>query len=266
VAATVWFPESGGTGVWTFDINGRESRQLTFPPEVGRRPVWSPDGERLAVGTSPIVGSPKLGIVDLATGKTEEFVDPSKTQPHALPTDWSADGRFIVFEDGLGEEVREVWIADVASHNLVPLLRTKFPQWGTAFSPDGGQLAFVSMESGRPEVYLQAFDSSPSPHVVGERRQVSRNGAWLARWDGKGKEVFYVGLDNNLYAAKVTGRVAFREPQRLFPIPGVSQFGTTRDFQFDVSPDGQRFIMPTTGSVAPPPFTVIENWQDKFHR
>jgi len=58
----------------------------------------------------------------------------------------------------------------------------------------------------------------------------------------------------------------FGEPKALFRIAGTPQFGTTRDFQFDVSPDGERFILPTTGSVAPPPFTVIENWQDKFHR
>jgi hypothetical protein len=45
-----------------------------------------------------------------------------------------------------------------------------------------------------------------------------------------------------------------------------SQYATTSDFQFDVSPNGQRFFMSTTGSLPPPPFTVIENWQDKFRR
>jgi len=265
-AATVWSAENGGTEVWTFDAAGKESRQMTFPPDVYRRPVWSPDGTRLAVGWSPIVGGPQLAILDAASGKAEPFADSSAKQPHGLPTDWSPDGRFIVFEDGVGEEVREVWVADLASHKFVPLFQNKFAQWGTAFSPDRRQIAFVSMESGRPEVYLQGFDASPSPHVVGDRRQVSRDGAWLARWDGSGRELFYAGLDNTLYALKVTGPVVFGEPKRLFRIPGVPQYGTTRDFQFDVSPDGQRFILPTTGSVAPPPFIVIENWQDRFHK
>jgi len=266
VASTVWSAENGGTEIWVFDAAGKESRQLTFGPEVYRRPVWSPDGKRLAVGWSPIVGGPQLAILDVTSGKAEPFADPSAKHLHGLPTDWSPDGQFIVFEDGIGEEVHEVWLADLTSNRFVPLFQNKFPQWGTAFSPDGRQIAFVSMESGRPEVYLQGFDAAPSPHVVGDRRQVSRDGAWLVRWDGSSRELFYVGLDNTLYAVKVTGPVAFGEPERLFRIPGVPQYGTTRDFQFDVSPDGQRFITPTTGSVPPPPFIVIENWQDRFRR
>ena len=49
-------------------------------------------------------------------------------------------------------------------------------------------------------------------------------------------------------------------------LPGSPQFGTPTDFQFDVAPDGQQFAMTTAASASPPPFTVIQNWQDKFHR
>lgn len=101
--------------------------------------------------------------------------------------------------------------------------------------------------------------------MVGERRQVSRDGAWLVRWRGDGRELFYLGLDNLLHAVPVQGPLEFGEPKPLFRIHGAPQFGTTRDFQLDVSPDGQRFILPTTGSAPLPPFTVIENWQEKFH-
>jgi dipeptidyl aminopeptidase/acylaminoacyl peptidase len=216
------------------------------------------------MGTS-LNGGPHLGLIDLSGGAPDVFQSASG-QHMSLPTDWSTDGRFIAMDDGLGQEQHETWIADVASRKVTPLLTNKFAQWGVAFAPDGKQIAFVSTESGRPEVYLQAFESTPSPHVTGDRRQVSRDGAWLVRWDGKGHELFYLGLDNTLYAVKVTGELAFGEPQSLFRIAGIPQYGTTRDFQFDVSPDGQRFIIPTTGSVPPPAFTVIENWQDKFRR
>jgi len=261
VAAPVWSPENGAPGIWIFSAAGRESRRLTFPPEVHLRPVWSPDGTSLALGRSQYVGGARLATLDLTGNAAPEgFV--ASEHFVATPTDWSSDGRFIVLDDGVGEEQHVVWIANVASRKLIPLLKNDFPQWGAAFSPDGKRIAFVSLESGRPEVYVQAFESTPAPHVAGERRQVSKDGAWLVRWRGDGRELFYLGLDNLMYA--VPSEIG--EPKALFRVAGAPQYGTTRDFQFDVSPDGQRFILPTTGSVPPPPFTVIENWQEKFRR
>ena len=75
-----------------------------------------------------------------------------------------------------------------------------------------------------------------------------------------------MGFDNQLHAAPVRGVIDFGESKALFPIAGVPQYATTRDFQFDVAPNGERFIIPTTGLATPPPFTVIENWQEKFRR
>jgi hypothetical protein len=268
VAATIWSPENGGTGIWIFAANGRESRRLTFPPDVDRRPVWSPDGTHLALGRSPAVGAGDLVTLDLTgNGTPEGFVNESHGEHLVtLPTDWSADGQFIALDDGIGEEHQVVWIADVAKRTLKPFLKNGFAQWGMAFSPDGKRIAFVSLESGRPEVYVQAFESTPAPHVVGERHQVSKNGAWLVRWRGDGRELFYLGVDNLLHAVPVREPFELGEPKPLFRVAGAPQYGTTRDFQFDVSPDGERFIMPTTGSIPPPPFTVIESWQEKFHR
>jgi len=102
--------------------------------------------------------------------------------------------------------------------------------------------------------------------LAGERRQVSRQGAWLVRWRADGRELFFLGLDNVLYSVRVEGTLTFGDPVPLFRIAGPTQYGTPRDFQFDVSPDGQRFILPTTGAAPPPPFTVIENWQDQSRK
>ena len=274
VAATVWSPQTGGAGVWIITASRSESLRLTYPPEVHRRAVWSPDGVHLALGASADAHTgPRLAILDLTAGGTQHvFADTLPPGQAAklthfanLPTDWSSDGRFVALDDGVGSEVQKALLADVLGHSVTPLLEDKFPQWGIAFSPDVSRIAFVSTESGRPEINVQGFAPSPGPHLVGERRQVSRDGAWQVRWRADGRELFYLGLDNELYVVPVKG-AEFGDPRPLFRIAGVSQCGTTRDFQFDVSPDGQRFILPTTGSAPPPPFTVVENWLEKFHR
>jgi Tol biopolymer transport system component len=226
----------------------------------------------VAFGASK-TGPPRLALLGTADAGREQQVLNQGSEDQAerlgqieLPTDWLRDGRFIAFDTGLGEEEQEVWLADTASGGIMPLLHGESAQWGAVFSPDGRSIAFVSTESGRPEVYVQAFDPLPSPRLVGKKRQVSREGAWMVRWRPDGRELFYLGVNNWLHAAPVGATLQIGDPKPLFRIEGNTQYGTTSDFQFDVSRDGQRIIMSTTGSVAPPAFTVIQSWQEKFHR
>jgi DNA-binding winged helix-turn-helix (wHTH) protein/Tol biopolymer transport system component len=272
VAAGIWTPASGAPDLWLFTTDGRESRRLTYPPASHARPVWSPDGNRLAFTTSRI-SAPFLATLALRETGGEQPVMNQASREEAIranqiqmPTDWSRDGRFIAFDTGLGEEEQEAWLADTSNGNVMPLLRGESAHWAVAFSPEGRHIAFLSAESGTPEVYVQGFDPLSSPHLVGVPSQLSTGGAWFVRWRPDGRELFYVGIDNRLYAVPVRSGFQLGEPKALYRIPGIAQYGTTSDFQFDVSRDGQRFIMSTTGSVSAPPFTVIGNWQEKFHR
>jgi eukaryotic-like serine/threonine-protein kinase len=269
VAAGVWTPDAGGPDIWVFDRNGRESRRLTYPPSSHFRPVWSPDGKLIVFGSSRTAG-PRLTTLKMVEGETEQPMKESAHVPHPadvqVPTDWSSDGRFIVFDTGLGEENRQVWLADAVDGRAIPFLHGDSAQWGAAFSPDCKQIAFISEQSGRPEVYVQDFQSTPTPQLVGERRRISRDGAWIVRWRADGRELFYAGVDSRIYAVQIAHGAVVGEPKALFQIPGNPQFGTPTDFQFDVAPDGKQFAMTTAASAAPPPFTVIQNWQDKFRR
>ena len=272
VAAGIWAPASGAPDLWLFSTDGRESRRLTYPPAAHSRAVWSPDGNRLAFSTSRI-SAPLLATLAVSeTGDGQPVMNQASREQAIrvsqiqMPTDWSKDGRFIAFDTGMGEEEQEAWVVDTSNGNAMPLLRAKNAQWAVAFSPDSRHVAFLSAESGTPEVYVQGFDPLPSPHLLGAQSQVSTGGAWFVRWRPDGQELFYAGVDNRLYAVPVRTGLHFGEPKALFRIPGIAQYGTTSDFQFDVSRDGQRFIMSTTGSVSAAPFTVVQNWQEKFRR
>jgi len=268
-AAADVFSDSGARQVWIFDENGKESHRLTYPPAAFRRPVWSPDGQRIAFGFSHTSGPMLAEISTDESGSVQQFLtgDALKQVPDnqiQIPTDWSRNGQFIAYDTSLGESEREVWLLDTTTNKITPLLQNGSSQWGAAFSPDGRQAAFISDESGRPEVYVQSFEPSPAPRLTGERRQISRDGAWLVRWRPDGHELFFVGTDSYLYSSTIASNSAIGSPNALFQIPGKPQYGTPTDLQFDVEPGGQRFVITTAASAPPPDFTVIQNWQDRF--
>src|SRR5262249_16945291 len=145
--------------------------------------VWSPDGKRLIYQSIPSSGS----IFDLYTmsaeGGAPELLLHSTS--NKLPSDWSADGRFLLFDEDHANEGTDVWMLDLTTRKASPLLATKADEKDAHFSPDGRWIVFVSDQSGRPEVYLQTLDGST-------RLQVSSEGGDEPRWRPDGREIYYV--------------------------------------------------------------------------
>jgi hypothetical protein len=129
-----------------------------------------------------------------------------------------------------------------------------FGKRSAAFSPDGHWVAYESNESSRREVYVIPF---PGP---GGKRQISTAGGGVPRWRRDGKEIFYAGLDGKLMAAEVTLKTGSIEVGQARPLGvPVSFFGGP--IQYDVSPDGQRFLVVAEPErTASPPLTLVQNW------
>jgi WD40-like Beta Propeller Repeat len=142
-----------------------------------------------------------------------------------------------------------------------PVVQTNFNERLAQFSPDGRWIAYESNESGRFEVYAQAFPTS------GGKWQISTNGGAMARWGRDSKELFYVGLDGRLMATPITVASGGGALQPGTPVPlfmthiGGAVQGTNRH-QYMVSP-GQRFLMNSITEEATSPITVILNWRPK---
>jgi Tol biopolymer transport system component len=168
-------------------------------------------------------------------------------------TDWSPDGRLIAFNSSSQQASDDMWLLSVTEGKASLFLGTPASERDTAFSPDGRWVAYISAESGRPEIYVRAF---PGP---GGKWQISTDGGTQPRWRRDGRELFYLATGFRLTAVPVRTGPAFEKgtPQELFPVAS----RRTNIAQYDVFPDGQRFVVNTVVTEkASTPLTLVENW------
>jgi len=187
------------------------------------------------------------------------------------PTDWSPDGRFILYNNSALPAIVQAFPSDVFAidmardRKVIPLLKTPFYENGAVFSPDGKWLAFMSDESGESEVYMQALDrGNDSLRVTGERFLISRQGAQCLRWRKNGKELFYLGSDGRVYAVPLSfglGTVRAGRPEALFTIDPEARAAIHSVVSFDVSADGSRFVIPSMTPGDSSALVVLRDWE-----
>jgi Tol biopolymer transport system component len=174
------------------------------------------------------------------------------------PTDWSLDGRFILYQAIDPETNRELWVLPVAGDRKpIPFIKTTFGVTHGQFSPDGRWVAYSSNESGKWEIFVASF---PGP---GGQWQVSSAGGSEPRWRRDGKELFYLAPDGKLMVVEVKRGPTFEAgaAKPLFQTRRREPVSFTDLFRYDVSADGQRFLVNTdVGEVTSSPLTVILNW------
>jgi hypothetical protein len=131
---------------------------------------------------------------------------------------------------------------------------TPFRETQAVFDSNGRWIAYVSLESGRNEVYVAPF---PGP---GEKVRVSTAGGWQPRWRRDGQELFFLGPQGQLMAATVNGRDATFQVGAIHPLfPVRPRAG--QGYAYDVSTDGQQVLVNTVlEDAAPAPITLIVNW------
>ena len=265
IATSILDLVSGIPEIWIIDSATGAARRM-FAPGLSVFPVWSPDSQQLVYGRGIPGSGPKLFIRGIGNNEKEEALSPDFFQ---VPTDWSRDGRFVAYTNtGIVQVENEfkgdIQLVDLArNRQVVPLLSTPFHEASPAFSLDGQWLAFTSNESGRTEVYLQAFEAGDSPKVRGERFLVSRHGAVCLRWRRDGKELFYVGADGRLYALPLilSERPDIGTPVAMFDISLEARGALHAPLGFDISADGNRFLVPIATSSERSEIVVIQNWE-----
>jgi Tol biopolymer transport system component len=246
--------------VWSYDTSLGVKTRLTFGTSSGRAhmsAVWSPDGQRIAYMS---IRAGKWGLYEKAAdGSGNEEVLMEDTQSIKYMNDWSPDGKYLAFQQA-EQGVNEIWLLPLTGERKpIPFLQSQFTANLSSFSPDGKWLAYCSTESGEQKVYVVPF---PGP---GGKWQVSPGGGCYARWRRDGKELFYLSPDNRIMAAEV------KADGSSFAIGAVKPLFETRVYRstfggYDVTADGQRFIIcyePGQPNVA---ITLVENWDAELKK
>ena len=175
-----------------------------------------------------------------------------------IPTDWSWDGRFIVYRENDPKVGGGLWIWPLfGDRRPYPFQRTPFNETNARFSPDDRWVAFDSDESGRREVYVRRFEGS------GEKQLVSTGGGTQPSWRRNGKELFYLAADSKIMAVSVKTGDTFEAgiPRPLFRIDLVMGIDSVGASEYDVTADGERFLVNMAVAEARSlPIPVVVNW------
>jgi dipeptidyl aminopeptidase/acylaminoacyl peptidase len=247
---------SGTRDIWTFDVVRNLRTPFTFDSGNEFEGIWTPDNSRIAFNSSR-AGSLNLYVKSAGGTAAEELLVESDQDKYAQS--WSPNGRLLLYVavgQGPKQLQQDLWVVPMTGDRKpYPFLATQFTEGvGAQFSPDGRWVAYTSNESGRQEVYVASFP------VPDRKLVVSTAGGLLPRWRGDGREIFYFEAANSrVIAADVTSDGAGLRIGTARPLFNVRPAGG-RKF-WDVSPDGQRFLV-NTALAAPDdaPLTLLVNW------
>jgi Tol biopolymer transport system component len=238
LAASILDPRAGTQDLWLIDLTQDSAVPLTTTRGFAANPVWSADGRRLAYAYQPPGGLDDVYVKDVGTGQIQPVIETPTIFEHPLA--WSHDERsLLVFtSDDEGTYVSS-W--SFASRTLTRLVGPRVLESAT-FSPHDDYVAFVSQQSGRPEVYVTTFP---------DHRQtwpITTDGATrVLSWRNDGREIVVATLSGHIAAYPVRTEGGFTHGQPAYilrDIGSLAAYSTiTRDHArilIRVNPDAAR--------------------------
>jgi Tol biopolymer transport system component len=264
---------ASGSDIWLYDVR-RGTRTRFTSTGASKDPTWTRDARWVAFQTSrtaawtlfkqatdgsglpqPLLTAappPRQAVMSQIAARLLPGTPPALTGANPqYPASWAAGGA-LAFTERRPSGERDIWVLEPGS-DPTPFLMTPWDEWAPAFSPDGRLLAYVSDESGRSEVYVQPY---PGP---GQKWLISTEGGSDPVWAPDGRELFY-RLGSHMMSVPVQFTPAFAAgtPRLLFD----GAFETSElGRNFDVSADGQRFLVIRSENAEPPPeFHFVFNW------
>jgi Tol biopolymer transport system component len=251
--------------VWVYDLEREVATRLTFDDGYDADQIWSADGSHIYFSSDRDGRvSPYRKRAD-GSGDAERL---SESEVDFYPLSASPDGKVLIGETST-EGIDITILSLEEGGDPQPFVATTFADRDPIFSPDGRWVAYSSDESGVAEVYVRPYPAA------GGRWQVSDGGGRFPTWSANGRELFYRTDEGIMVAEVETAGDSFRvgKARGLFDgtfrggMFGISVFGYIfRDF--DVTPDGQRFVMfpDDEDRASKTHVTMVFNWFDELSR
>jgi serine/threonine-protein kinase len=258
IAMNVRHPNNRLTDIWIYDALRGAPMRLTF--SGGGYPTWSPDGKRIVYPTG------NISVINADGGGQPEHMTTSTS--NQVVSSW-ASTNMITFMQQTQNGNNGIWVLPAGVDTKPTLfLESRFTLWYPEFSPDGHWIAYTSNESGTPELYVRPY---PGP---GEKIRISTVGGLEPIWTASGRElVFRSGTfeRHQFFAATIRTVSPFQAdaPRLLFDVTSGTYDNSVPVRSWDVSADGQRFLLLRTVASTDKPVTVMHvvlNWTEELKR
>jgi serine/threonine-protein kinase len=243
--------------IWTWSLNLQTKAPLTSESGFEYAPVWSPDSLRIAYGSRD--EGLFVRAADGSTDTTEKILEGARL----TPWNWLDTNELIYTENhGANSDIGLVGMTGDHEHRM--LLATRFSERRPAVSPDGHWLAYQTDESGHWEIVVRPF-----PNVDAGRSVISSGGGEDPRWSADSRSLFFIGPTSLMEKTIGTDSLSPDKPKALFDIE--RYLLSDANHRYDVSPDGQRFLMfrwrgIATGGVDVDDVVIVTHWVDDLVR
>jgi len=259
LAASLVDPRTNTIDIWLTDLTRGSTSRVASGSLLAASALWSSDGTQLVFRAN------KNGIIEFyrrsaAGGGNERAVLSFDTyravelSQNLIPTDWSPDGKYIVFSAPGQGSANDLWLLPLGKEGqTAKFIASPAEDLHGNFSPDGRLMAYTSNESGKYEIYVETVPRSD------RKWPVSTSGGYEPRWRADGREIYYLSEDRKLMAVSVGAGPSFGIPQPLFQTH-VPEGVTANRTHYVPSRDGQRFLVNMATDAVASPITVVLNW------
>lgn len=251
--------QTGSSDTWLRDLRTGVTQRLTTSGSTSGRPTWNPDGQTLSI-ISDRAGSAEVYTLRLDDASVRPL---RKFDPRAVfQAEWTPAGDLLVLRtDDQAPGKGDILVVRPGTDSVAtPVIATDSAEYAPTVSPDGRYMAYVSNQSGRFEVWVSTFPDGKG------KWQISTEGGFEPAWSRTGRELFYISNGNFVASSVVTSPTfVAAAPRLLFSFTPYLQYGAFNR-NYDVMPDGRRFLMIRREEQTSTRLVAVFNWRAQLRR